>query len=125
MCHPSPENSHDWIGAPCRTRTCDLLVRSQTLYPAELRARWRAGPFRPAIYMECPLRAGTNENYSMRLERVQERETVLLCAIHRDNAGGNHVAVRYKVRDQLLVDCVRSPFRRHCDLVPDLRDRNK
>ena len=27
-------------GAPCRTRTCDLLVRSQTLYPAELRARW-------------------------------------------------------------------------------------
>ena len=26
------------IGAPCTTRTCDLLVRSQTLYPAELRA---------------------------------------------------------------------------------------
>src|SRR5262245_37509117 len=26
-------------GAPCRTRTCGLLVRSQTLYPAELRAR--------------------------------------------------------------------------------------
>jgi hypothetical protein len=26
-------------GAPCRTRTCDLLVRSQTLYPTELRAR--------------------------------------------------------------------------------------
>src|SRR5438067_1252904 len=25
-------------GAPCRTRTCDLLVRSQTLYPTELRA---------------------------------------------------------------------------------------
>jgi hypothetical protein len=36
-------------GAPCRTRTCDLLVRSQTLYPAELRARWRAGLFRPAV----------------------------------------------------------------------------
>jgi hypothetical protein len=28
-------------GAPCRTRTCDLLVRSQTLYPTELRARAR------------------------------------------------------------------------------------
>ena len=28
------------VGAPCRIRTCDLLVRSQTLYPAELRARW-------------------------------------------------------------------------------------
>src|ERR1700730_9726027 len=27
------------IGAPCKTRTCDLLVRSQTLYPTELRAR--------------------------------------------------------------------------------------
>jgi hypothetical protein len=26
------------IGAPCMTRTCDLLVRSQTLYPTELRA---------------------------------------------------------------------------------------
>jgi hypothetical protein len=28
----------DLIGAPCRTRTCDLLVRSQTLYPTELKA---------------------------------------------------------------------------------------
>ena len=27
------------FGAPCKTRTCDLLVRSQTLYPTELRAR--------------------------------------------------------------------------------------
>ncbi len=26
-------------GALGRTRTCDLLIRSQTLYPAELRAR--------------------------------------------------------------------------------------
>jgi hypothetical protein len=25
-------------GAPGKSRTCDLLVRSQTLYPAELRA---------------------------------------------------------------------------------------
>jgi hypothetical protein len=25
-------------GAPGKTRTCDLLIRSQTLYPAELRA---------------------------------------------------------------------------------------
>ena len=29
-------------GAPCKTRTCDLLVRSQTLYPTELRARFEA-----------------------------------------------------------------------------------
>ena len=28
-------------GAPCRIRTCGLLVRSQTLYPAELRAHGR------------------------------------------------------------------------------------
>jgi hypothetical protein len=27
------------IGAPCRTRTCDLRIRSPLLYPAELRAR--------------------------------------------------------------------------------------
>ena len=26
------------LGAPSMIRTCDLLVRSQTLYPAELRA---------------------------------------------------------------------------------------
>ena len=35
-----------WMKAghgPCRTRTCDLLVRSQTLYPTELRARIEAG----------------------------------------------------------------------------------
>ncbi len=26
-------------GAPCRIRTCDVLIRSQALYPAEVRAR--------------------------------------------------------------------------------------
>ena len=33
-------------GAPYRIRTCDLLIRSQTLYPAELRAQtvpWDSG----------------------------------------------------------------------------------
>ena len=35
------------VGAPCRTRTCDLLVRSQTLYPTELRAHG-GGRSRPA-----------------------------------------------------------------------------
>lgn len=34
-------------GAPCRTRTCDLLVRSQTLYPTELRARTKRSDGRP------------------------------------------------------------------------------
>ena len=29
------------LGAPGRTRTCGLLVRSQSLYPTELRARTR------------------------------------------------------------------------------------
>jgi hypothetical protein len=28
----------DFKSAPGKTRTCDLLIRSQTLYPAELRA---------------------------------------------------------------------------------------
>ena len=37
-------------GAPSTTRTCDLLVRSQTLYPTELRARrgHDAGPLHEA-----------------------------------------------------------------------------
>ena len=29
-------------GAPCRSRTCDLRIRSPVLYPAELRARTKA-----------------------------------------------------------------------------------
>ena len=40
-------------GAPGKTRTCDLLVRSQTLYPAELRAREKDS-FDPTIARECP-----------------------------------------------------------------------
>ena len=38
-CYPCVRNGPMTCGAPCRTRTCDLLVRSQTLYPTELRAR--------------------------------------------------------------------------------------
>ena len=30
-------------GAPSRARTCDLLIRSQTLYPTELRVHGRHG----------------------------------------------------------------------------------
>ena len=38
--HLRNEKGLSWeSGAPCTTRTCDLLVRSQTLYPTELRAR--------------------------------------------------------------------------------------
>jgi hypothetical protein len=43
-CHPCVRNGPGSSGAPCRTRTCDLLVRSQTLYPTELRARRAATP---------------------------------------------------------------------------------
>jgi hypothetical protein len=39
-----PRKLFENIGAPCRTRTCDLLVRSQTLYPTELRALLRPEP---------------------------------------------------------------------------------
>src|SRR5215510_10159555 len=39
--HHSAQNGPSACGAPCRTRTCDLLVRSQTLYPTELRALLR------------------------------------------------------------------------------------
>ena len=41
-CHRRPRTLQTRIGAPCRTRTCDLLVRSQTLYPTELWARVRS-----------------------------------------------------------------------------------
>ena len=35
-----------WMrGAPSTTRTCDLLVRNQTLYPTELWARVKGGGF--------------------------------------------------------------------------------
>src|SRR5690554_2371972 len=36
---PRPLDDGDLIGAPGKIRTPDLLVRSQTLYPTELRAR--------------------------------------------------------------------------------------
>src|SRR6476659_2225618 len=41
-CHQGPETLHILFGGPSRTRTCDLLVRSQTLYPTELWAPRRS-----------------------------------------------------------------------------------
>ena len=38
----------DWGGAPGRARTCDLLIRSQTLYPTELRVHDGNGKCFPA-----------------------------------------------------------------------------
>gem|GEM_PF-3592928 len=35
---PTPSGDGGFVGAPDRIRTCGLLIRSQTLYPAELRA---------------------------------------------------------------------------------------
>jgi hypothetical protein len=37
--NPFTERTDSLFGTPGRTRTCDLLVRSQTLYPTELRVR--------------------------------------------------------------------------------------
>ena len=37
----------DTVGAPSRARTCDLLIRSQTLYPTELRVHGTDGKARP------------------------------------------------------------------------------
>src|ERR1041384_503281 len=39
----SPAAVVDIVGAPSRARTCDLLIRSQTLYPTELRVHARDG----------------------------------------------------------------------------------
>ena len=44
-------------GAPGESRTPDLLVRSQTLYPAELRARRRANTVK--IDYDTPPRSST------------------------------------------------------------------
>src|SRR5271156_3376671 len=43
-------------GAPGKSRTCDLLVRSQTLYPAELRAPRNAN----AVQIDYDTRAETS-----------------------------------------------------------------
>ena len=43
-------------GAPGTTRTCDLLIRSQTLYPTELRAHpWAAILYRPRRRSATPI----------------------------------------------------------------------
>src|ERR1700733_8264291 len=49
-------------GAPGMTRTCDLLVRSQTLYPTELRARWgwTKGYFSTPLFCIRPLPSSRN-----------------------------------------------------------------
>ena len=39
---PDHNRSGKKIGDPGTTRTCDLLIRSQLLYPAELRGRYSA-----------------------------------------------------------------------------------
>ena len=43
-------------GASGRTRTCNLLIRSQKLYPIELRTRWRVLRGRPARQAFLPVR---------------------------------------------------------------------
>ena len=68
----------EWDGAPCRTRTCGLLVRSQTLYPTELRARERG-----AVAQRRPDAAARTSYYSARQgertppspERFEPRES--------------------------------------------------
>jgi hypothetical protein len=50
--------SEEGIGAPGESRTPDLLVRSQTLYPAELRARRSANAVR--IDYDTPPRSSTS-----------------------------------------------------------------
>src|SRR5712692_9848906 len=48
-------------GAPGRTRTCDILLRRQTLYPTELRAHgWELIQFKAIVE---PIATGTAGNY--------------------------------------------------------------
>ena len=59
-------------GAPCTTRTCDLLVRSQTLYPTELRARkgWRSALERPRPWCETTIICHGPEAGNIAADRV-------------------------------------------------------
>jgi hypothetical protein len=45
-----PFDNFEKIGAPDTIRTCDRLVRSQVLYPAELQAR-EGGYYKDEVYM--------------------------------------------------------------------------
>ena len=42
----------EFIGDPCRIRTCDLLLRRQLLYPAELRDQINIGSEDPSASTE-------------------------------------------------------------------------
>src|SRR5262245_19031408 len=111
------ENLQFESGACCRTGTCDLLARSHTLYPAELRARTgTAGPRRPAVYGVPSSRRAQTRTITCALQRVQKREPVLLRAMHCDDAGSDHVAVGNQIRHELLVGRVGVPFRLHREL---------
>src|SRR5690349_8214842 len=60
-CHPCDRKIPRKGGGPCRTRTCDLLVRSQTLYPTELRAP------------EARAEVGRNSKYITRISSARVR----------------------------------------------------
>src|ERR1700710_2217920 len=59
------------LGAPDRSRTCDLWLRKPTLYPTELRApsihfthRSRCSPFSRWRSFPAPLRPGYNARFA-------------------------------------------------------------
>src|SRR6185369_6432170 len=47
----------DIVGAPSRARTCDLLIRSQTLYPTELRVHATDGATKRNKSKTSPIRS--------------------------------------------------------------------
>ena len=95
-----------WDGAPCKTRTCDLLVRSQTLYPTELRAR-RVG---------C-----SRERVDMLVQRRDGRQTVTLP--HNDALGKQSLVARAAPRAAIAATVERSAHRADRGAVARRRGR--
>jgi hypothetical protein len=75
------------VGAPGGSRTPGLQVRSLSLYPAELRARWQR--FSPAL---APNGRGYHKNAPTRSRRAAEVRSVLMPKCARDGASPTHLA---------------------------------
>src|SRR4051812_47392707 len=70
-------------GAPGTTRTCDLLVRSQTLYPTELRAQGNFDYINKSARQPCPAIRQTGERDG---QLAADRRVARECA-HRGALG--------------------------------------
>jgi hypothetical protein len=69
------------LNAPGTTRTCDLLVRSQTLYPAELRAHFDERELCHPIHTNVNQSSAIPSAYSRLSHWMMLVENVLYCFV--------------------------------------------